>query len=283
MVRRLVVDGCQLNDERLALIFEALAKQGVTTSVTLMNCGFGEKSFKWLQKMFYQGKPNQIDELRFICIDGLRQDNSNVKAELAQSLISANLRVLQLSGLELTSSEVADSLYEMLVSFSNKNLKELDLSFARIHGRNLATIMAALRENAARSEIETLSLRGINFMAHIDHSAADDKIAEADLMGGKKVDPCRGATIESSRYIIQHLNEFILLSSKLKHLDISQMGLGPKLLDLFDAIDSSSSLLSVHLGGNRMNRELLKDLMLKFKIRRDSLGMSQDAEIETIE
>lgn len=57
MVSRLIVDGCQLGDDRLSVILKALAKQGTTTSVTLMNCSFGEKSFKWLQKMFYQGKP----------------------------------------------------------------------------------------------------------------------------------------------------------------------------------------------------------------------------------
>ena len=52
------------------------------------------------------------------------------------------------------------------------------------------------------------------------------------------------------------------------------MGLGPKLLDLLDSIDRSSSLLAVHMGGNRMTKDLLKDLMLKFKIRRDTLGMA---------
>lgn len=171
----------------------------------------------------------------------------------------------------------------MLVSFSNKNLRELDLSYARMHGRNLAQIMAGLRENAARSEIETLSLRGITFMAHMDHGAEAEQIPEAELQKGRKVDPCRAASIESGRYVIMHLNEFILLSRKLTHLDISQMGLGPKLLDIFDAIDRSSSLLSVHLGGNRMTKDLLRDLMLKFKIRRDTLGLSQDAEIDTIE
>lgn len=71
---------------------------------------------------------------------------------------------------------------------------------------------------------------------------------------------------------MEGLNEFISSCRALQHLDISFMALKGKILDLADAIYSSATLLSIHLGGNMLDKKTLEALFLKFKIDKETFG-----------
>ena len=58
----------------------------------------------------------------------------------------------------------------------------------------------------------------------------------------------------------------------MQHLDISLMALKGKILDLADSIYSSTTLLSIHLGGNMLDKKTLEELFLKFKIDKETFG-----------
>lgn len=50
------------------------------------------------------------------------------------------------------------------------------------------------------------------------------------------------------------------------------MALKGKILDLADSIYSSTTLLSIHLGGNMLDKKTLEELFLKFKIDKETFG-----------
>ena len=77
---------------------------------------------------------------------------------------------------------------------------------------------------------------------------------------------------ETIKECIDGINEFIANSRSLQHLDISLMALKGKILDLADSIYSSTTLLSIHLGGNMLDKKTLEELFLKFKIDKETFG-----------
>ena len=65
----------------------------------------------------------------------------------------------------------------------------------------------------------------------------------------------------------------------MQHLDISLMALKGKILDLADSIYSSTTLLSIHLGGNMLDKRTLEELFLKFKIDKETFGSYMNKKI----
>ena len=71
---------------------------------------------------------------------------------------------------------------------------------------------------------------------------------------------------------MQSIKELIGNCQSLIHLDISFMGLGPKLENFMDGIYNSKNLLSVHMGTNNITRNHLMHFLDKFKIDKSLFG-----------
>lgn len=74
--------------------------------------------------------------------------------------------------------------------------------------------------------------------------------------------------------IISNLAKFIEYNPNLQHLDLSEMHLGDKILDLIDAIRKSQNLISIHLGHNSISQGSLRSLFVHLAIDMHQFGQT---------
>ena len=119
----------------------------------------------------------------------------------------------------------------------DSKLTELDLSWAKINPRLLATLMETILEDPEDNSLRYLSLKGVTVFSSCNLTSEMENLPAGDLGKTFKVPPTLSAAIESGRETFILLQKF-LAESKLQHLDLSYMELGAKVLDLLDSIDA---------------------------------------------
>ena len=108
----------------------------------------------------------------------------------------------------------------------------------------------------ANESLTTISFRGITALhwSEMEEQGYNDWVYKN---GFEELEAPQGRRRELILGIVDLMKEMLEKNTNLQHLDISQMGLGEMILELLRAVFLSANILSVHLGGNDLSKEVL--------------------------
>lgn len=163
------------------------------------------------------------------------------------------ISVLQVSWMDLNGGGIADCLAEILEK-NYRHLIEFDISHSSLTLKQLKAIAEALPKS---ENLQTLSFRGVNLLQRQLMS-----LCTRPFDDDRDLDAAFARDLGLMNGFVEDLCSFIASSFNLQHLDLSSMGLGPKILVIAEkGLTNSRSLLSVHLTQNNLGLLDVEELL----------------------